>query len=75
MIGSWLKPAIEARRGAYAKPATTAVRRLRLAKGMTQPECAEFCGVSLRTFQRVDAGDTVDLYTRRRVQRALGLQW
>ena len=69
------KPAIEAQRGPYVKPATTAVRRLRMSKGLTQPECARLVGVGLRTLQRIEVGDYVDSYTVRKVERALGLPW
>lgn len=62
-------------RGPYRKPATSAVRRLRLQQGLTQPECAKRCGVGLRTLQRIEAGDCFDRTTVRRVERALGLPW
>lgn len=67
--------AVSATRGAYSKPAITAVRRLRMAKGLTQPEAAALCGVGLRTFQRADVGDVVDRSTLRSIERALGLRW
>lgn len=69
------KPAIEAQRGPYVKPAITAVRRLRMSRGLTQPECARLAGVGLRTLQRIEVGDYVDRHTVRKVERALGLPW
>lgn len=64
------------RRGPYVVPEhATAIRRLRVASGMTQPEAAQRCRVGLRTFQRAEAGDYVDPSTRRAIERALGLPW
>lgn len=69
------KTATQAGRGPYSKPATSAVRRMRLSKGMTQVDCARFVRVSLRTFQRIESGDVVPIEVKRRVERALGAAW
>lgn len=72
-------PAIEAgagRRGAYVAPAGSSfIRRQRVELGLTQPEAAKHCRVSLRTFQRAESGDCVDMQTRRCIERALGALW
>ena len=48
-----------------------AVRALRLARGMTQTECCERSGISLRTLQRLEAGHYTRPSTLRAVERAL----
>lgn len=70
-------PAIEAgRRGPYkVRAAGGAIRRARVNQGMTQPECAKRCGVSLRTFQRAESGDVVPFPVKRQIERALGVAW
>jgi hypothetical protein len=78
MIFTYAKPAIVAysgRRGPYAKTANVFIQRARLARGLTQPECAKFCGVSLRTFQRAESGDVVGVGVKRGIERALGAIW
>lgn len=79
MTGIWSNPAIEAglgRRGPYEAPAGASfIRRQRVARGMTQPEAARHCRVSLRSFQRAESGDYVDPSTRRAIERALGAAW
>ncbi|MGJ7556076.1 helix-turn-helix domain-containing protein [Variovorax sp. RB3P1] len=64
------------RRGPYKSPRVVGViRRLRLKQGMTQPECAKRCAVSLRTFQRAESGDVVPMHVKRQIERALGATW
>ena len=65
------------RRGAYRNRTNLlpAVKRRRLDLGLTQSECATRCGVSLRTFQRVEARDAVPIPVVRQVERALGIGW
>jgi len=79
MTGIFTNPAIAAgagRRGPYAAPAGAGfIRRQRLEKGLTQPEAAKHCRVSLRSFQRAESGDYVDPSTRRAIERALGAPW
>ncbi|WP_205736727.1 helix-turn-helix domain-containing protein [Acidovorax cavernicola] len=72
-----VNPAKQAgRRGPYvAYPDQSAIRRMRVKQGMTQPECAKHCGVSLRTFQRAEAGDVVPTHVKRKIERALGAAW
>jgi len=62
-------------RGPYAKSNQSLIARLRLKQGLTQPACAKFCGVSLRTFQRAESGDVVARFTKRKIERALGVAW
>lgn len=73
----FVKPATQAgRRGPYASyPDHSPIRRMRVKAGMTQPECAQRCGVSLRTFQRAEAGDVVPMHVKRKIERALGAGW
>ncbi len=79
MIGIFTNHAIAAgagRRGPYEAPrGATFIRRQRVAQGLTQPEAAKRCRVSLRTFQRAESGDYVDPSTRRAIERALGAAW
>lgn len=71
-----MKTANQAQRGAYGDSAKMrGIKRLRVLAGKTQPECARFCGVSLRTFQRAEAGDVVPMYVKRKIERALGVAW
>lgn len=64
------------RRGPYVVyPGASAIRRQRVQQGMTQPECAKHCGVSLRTFQRAESGDVVPMHVKRKIERALGASW
>ena len=78
---TWLfaNPAIAActgRRGPYRLASVGSfIRRRRVVLGLTQPEAAKYCGVSLRTFQRAESGDVVDMVTRRAIERALGASW
>ena len=79
-MSTFANPAIQAgtaRRGAYhvAHLAHSPIRKFRIAKGLTQPEAANLCQVGLRTFQRAEAGDVVDMATKRRIERALGAAW
>lgn len=62
------------KRGPYkASGRSTTIRRLRLAQGLTQPDAAKLCGVSLRTMQRADVGDVLPFDVRRSIERKLGL--
>lgn len=78
---TWIfaNPVIEAcasRRGPYRLASVGSfIRKSRVALGLTQPEAAKRCGVSLRTFQRAESGDVVDFATRRAIERALGALW
>lgn len=74
---SMLNPATQAgRRGPYGSlTAGGTIRRLRVQRGMTQPECAKYCAVSLRTFQRAESGDVVPMHVKRQIERALGASW
>lgn len=78
MSGIFANPAMQAgaaRRGPYKVVLTSSIRRLRVAAGLTQPEAAKHCRVSLRSFQRAEAGDYVDPSTRRAIERSLGAPW
>ncbi|APW37530.1 hypothetical protein RD110_10300 [Rhodoferax koreense] len=72
-----MKTAMQAARGPYLKTATSSstIKRLRIAQGMTQVQCAAHCRVPLRTFQRAEADDYVERSTKRSIERALGLSW
>jgi hypothetical protein len=79
---SWLfaNPAIEAgtgRRGPYRFRAAgdSFIRGRRVAMGLTQPEAAKHCGVSLRTFQRAELGDVVSRSVKRAIERSMGAVW
>lgn len=79
---SWLgtNPAIQAatgRRGPYRfrQSAAGFIRTRRVAMGLTQPEAAKHCRVSLRTYQRAEAGDVVDVATKRAIERSMGSVW
>lgn len=76
--GIFSNPAIAAdsgRRGPYKAENQNLIRRLRVAKGLTQPEAAKLCRVGLRTFQRAELGDVVDRSTKRSIERSLGATW
>ena len=78
MLGLFSNPAIQAsngRRGPYQAKAGSFIRKQRLSKGLTQPEAAKFCSVGLRTFQRAESGDVVDISTKRSIERRLGAAW
>lgn len=79
MTGIFTNPAIAAgagRRGPYVVPGGASfIRRQRVERGLTQPEAAKHCRVSLRSFQRAESGDYVDPSTRRAIERALGAPW
>lgn len=73
-------PAIQAgsgRRGPYAFDQGTGsfIKKRRVAMGLSQPEAAKHCRVSLRTFQRAESGDVVAMATKRSIERALGAAW
>jgi len=64
------------RRGCYQTVNGSFIAKARRSRRMTQAECAKFCGVPLRTFQRAEAGDLLGTSsTRRRIERALGAVW
>lgn len=67
------KTATEAQRGPYKKVALTAVKRIRIQRGLTQVQAAALCSVPLRTYQRVEAGDCRERTTVRSVERSFGL--
>ncbi|MGE3348525.1 MAG: helix-turn-helix domain-containing protein [Ramlibacter sp.] len=46
--------------------------RLRRAMGLTKVQAAKHSGVSLRTYERAEAGDVVTPSTKRKIERALG---
>lgn len=63
-------------RGAYrTKGPQSTIKKLRVSQGMTQPEAAKCCNVSLRTFQRAEAGDAVPMPVKRYIERKMGLPW
>lgn len=71
-----MKTATQARRGPYVVVSpVNVIRRQRVAQRMTQPECANFCGVSLRTFQRAESGDVLPRDVKRAIERSLGASW
>lgn len=71
-----MKTATQAQRGPYGNAAAMrGIKRLRVLAGMTQPECAKHCRVSLRTFQRAEAGDVVPPSVKRQIERWLGARW
>jgi len=75
-LGIFAKTATQAgRRGAYEKSNGSFIARMRRERGQTQAECAKACGVSLRTFQRAEAGDCVPTAVKRAIERALGAAW
>lgn len=76
-LGIFSNPAIQAgagRRGSYMTSRNTFIARERKRLGLTQAECSKHCGVSLRTFQRAEAGDGCSI-KRRQIERSLGALW
>lgn len=54
----------------------SAVRRERLAIGMTQEELADLSELHLRTVQKIEAGDiNILITTAQGLQKALGCSW
>lgn len=49
------------------------IRRLRAQKAWTQPELAEASGITIRTVQRLEAGQSVSAETLKRVAKAFGV--
>ena len=53
-----------------------AVRRERVALGMTQERLADLTGLHLRTVQKIEAGNiNVLITTAKRIQKSLGCKW
>lgn len=50
------------------------IKKLRLAKGMSQEQLAEKANVSVRTVQRLEAGDDASISTLNLVAGALGVE-
>lgn len=54
----------------------TSILALRRSRGLTQEELAEKAGVTVRTIQRIESGETVPrAYTLKRIAEAVGVQW
>lgn len=51
------------------------IRKLREERGFTQAELSRFADVSMRTIQNVEAGKPTTAPTRRKLLRALGLNY
>jgi DNA-binding XRE family transcriptional regulator len=52
------------------------IRRVRMAKGMSQQQLAEFADLNIRNVQRIEAGEIdVLLTTTVRIRKALGCPW
>lgn len=67
-----MKTATQAQRGPYGSPDQfRGIKAARVRQGFTQYECAKHVGVSLRTFQRAEAGDVVPFQVKRHIERAL----
>lgn len=73
--GDGMKTATQAGRGYYVTANLSTIARQRRLARLTQKEAAVRCGVSLRTFQRAEAGDVVPHRVKRSIERALGLPW
>ena len=72
----FLNPAMQAgARGPYRTFNESAIARMRRLLCLTQWQAAKRCGVSLRTFQRAEAGDVLPLSVKRSIERALGVAW
>lgn len=55
---------------------TISILALRKSRGLTQEELAEKAGVTVRTIQRIESGETEPrAYTLKRIAEALGLRW
>lgn len=70
-----MNTATKAGRGAYRKAHSSVIGRLRVKAGLTQLQAAALASVSLRTFQRAEAGDVCPLDVKRRIERSLGVAW
>lgn len=71
-----MKAATQAQRGPYGDPSKArGIKALRIKAGMTQRQCASFCRVSLRTYQRAESGDVVPFPVKRSIERSLGVAW
>jgi transcriptional regulator with XRE-family HTH domain len=54
----------------------TNLRRERVARSITQEKLAELDDLNIRTFQKIEAGETnILITTALRLQRALGCEW
>lgn len=60
-------------RGPYAIRPVSAIGKMRLHLGLTKREAAVRCRVSLRTYERAEAGDVVAFSTKRSIERSLGI--
>jgi DNA-binding transcriptional regulator YiaG len=63
------------RRGPYRSKRPSLIGRLRRGLALTQAEAAARCAVSLRTYQRAEAGDCVPRDVVRGIERGLGMRW
>jgi DNA-binding XRE family transcriptional regulator len=71
-----MKSANKAQRGPYGDASKShGIKALRIKAGMTQRQCAAFCQVSLRTYERAESGDVVPLHVKRSIERTLGVRW
>lgn len=76
-LGIFAAPCSAGERGPYAKHCgrVSTIGRLRRAAELTQAKAAKQAGVSLRTFQRAEAGDAVPHGVVRQIERSLGVKW
>jgi len=52
------------------------LRRVRVARRITQERLAELAGLNLRTVQRIEAGETnILVTTAMRLQKSIGCEW
>lgn len=72
-----MKTATQAQRGPYQQHfrRESSIHRLRRNEGLTQVQAAGRAGVSLRTYQRAEAGDVVPPSVKRKIERSLGVAW
>ncbi|HMN46479.1 MAG TPA: helix-turn-helix transcriptional regulator [Povalibacter sp.] len=50
------------------------VRKLRLKRGWTQEQLAELCGLSVRSIQRIERGETCSLETKHSLASVFGVE-
>lgn len=62
-------------RGPYSVKPVSPIARARLAAGLKKVEAAKLCRVSLRTYERAEAGDVVSWPTKCHVERVLGIRF
>lgn len=71
-----MNTATQAHRGPYGKADQfRGIKAMRVRLGLVQADAARRCGVSLRTFQRAEAGDVVPISVKRAIERSLGCSW